>query len=110
MKRTFLIQLLASLALASLVLLIHAWSHPLSLVLMHLYSRAVLPLACLALPLWAAFMGLDPYAAFFPPLLLPGLSFLWLRLPLPVWVVMLSFFLSVLGASIGQEMRRRRME
>lgn len=108
MRKTFPLLLLASLLLSLPIFLLPMWQHPLSPALMYLHLRVLIPLICFVLPLWASHRGLDPYAAFFPPLLFSGLFLVLMRLPLPFWAWGLSFFLSVLGAATGQEMRRRQ--
>jgi hypothetical protein len=68
---------------------------------------ALTPLAALAMPAFAAYRGVEPYAAFFPPFvcqwLLPPLFALQ---ALPV-SVLLCFLLGVIGANAGKELRRR---
>lgn len=110
MRKTFLTLLLLSLLLALAAPLITLWNHPLSPLLLHFHSHWLMPIACLVLPMRACRRGLDPYAAFFLPLVFFILAYIWLRLPLPPLVWLLSFFLSVLGAVIGQEARKRKTE
>jgi hypothetical protein len=72
----------------------------------HQYVLA--PLAALVMTAFAARRGAEPYTVFFPPFVC-----LWLLPPLfalralPV-SVLLTFFMGVIGANAGKELRRRK--
>ena len=75
---------------------------------MVVYNTVLFPVLSLLLPMWAAQEGMNPYGAFLPPLLFFAIGVIIIRFAPPALIWPVSFVLSILGASIGQELYRRQ--
>jgi hypothetical protein len=75
---------------------------------MVLYNAVLFPALSFSLPLWAAIRGVNPYGSFFPPLVFYAIGIIIIRFAPPAWVFPVCFILSILGASIGQQLYRRQ--
>ena len=94
---------LAALALQGLYPLLFLLEGDGPVLLMAALSYVFLPLAALLLPCWAALGGVHPLAACLP---VGGLALIFGSSP--PWVGLLCLLLSLIGASAGQEWKKRR--
>lgn len=84
------------------------WQSETALALMMLLGWTLLPALALLLPLYATRHGVSTFEAIWPPVVCYALGWLALRLMPPGGPVLTGIILSLLGASAGQEWRRRR--
>ena len=96
---------LAALALQGLYPLLMLLEGDVPVLLMVALTYALLPLAALLLPCWAALGGVHPLAACLP---IGGMALLF-GAP-PAWVGLMCLLLSLIGAAAGQEWKKRMSE
>ena len=102
-----LLEVALCLIFALLPVLFALWPQDIMAVLSILFSHAVYPAMALILPLIAARRGATAFLCAVPPFLLYLLVFSLLGLSLPAIPALLTLFLSVTGANIGAELRKR---
>ena len=99
----FTVLALAALVLQGLYLLLFLMEGDGAVLLMVLLTYALLPLAALLMPCWAALGGAHPLAA-----CLPVGGFSLIIGAAPAWVGLVCLLLSLIGAAAGQEWEKRR--
>ena len=102
-----LLEVALCLILALLPIFFGLWPQDVMTVLSVICSHAVYPVMALILPLLAARRGATAFLCAIPPFLLYLLVFSIWGLPLPAVPALLTLFLSVTGANIGTELRKR---
>ena len=99
----FAVLALAALVLQGLYPLLFLMEGDGAVLLMVLLTYALLPLAALLMPCWAALGGAHPLAA-----CLPVGGFSLIIGAAPAWVGLVCLLLSLIGAAAGQEWEKRR--
>lgn len=92
---------------ALLPMILSLWPQDSMTALAFISSHILYPALSLLLPLWAARCGAAPFLCALPPFLLYTAAWTVFGLPLPEIPTILTLLLSVLGANIGAESRKR---